>query len=94
MDTVLRVSNDSAISSANIRQISRVSSSETCLRLRWLRRDEVVIAKTSSSSLGTCRGLFLVNRIETSKSAEDEDEEGDLSAWCWWYVHRVPIGVP
>ncbi|KAH3855221.1 hypothetical protein DPMN_097785 [Dreissena polymorpha] len=55
MDTVLPVSTDSAISSAKTRQISQVSSSEICLRLLWLRRDEVVIAITSSSSLDTCR---------------------------------------
>ncbi|KAH3870340.1 hypothetical protein DPMN_033522 [Dreissena polymorpha] len=35
-------------------QISRVSFSEICLRLLRLRRDEVVIAQTSSSSLDTC----------------------------------------
>ncbi|KAH3719099.1 hypothetical protein DPMN_061929 [Dreissena polymorpha] len=53
MDTVLPVSTDSAISSAKTRQISRVSSSEICLRLLWLRLDEVFIVKTSSSSLDT-----------------------------------------
>ncbi|KAH3770791.1 hypothetical protein DPMN_172084 [Dreissena polymorpha] len=78
MDTVLPVSNDSAISSAKIRQVLRVLSSETCLRFLWLRRDEVIIVKTSSSSLYTCRGLFQVNRIGTSESAEEEE---DLSAW-------------